>query len=276
MKEIVVNWHIIQKCNYKCDYCFAHYEKEHIKEVYHSKKDIEKLLIKVYDFFIFTYKKPIRLNIAGGEPTLSKNISFIIRKAREIGFNVSIITNGSLVTNKFINENAKYLSMYAISIDSLKIEQNLKIGRVNKNITLRKSEILKQIESLKNINPNINIKINTVVNKHNFKEELYHFINVIKPNKWKVLQALPINTKNIFCTDKQFNSFLELNNNSRILISKESKNDMTESYIMIDPYGRFYQNSNSHYLYSKSILENNIENEFRSLDFNLEKFLRRY
>ena len=39
-------------------------------------------------------------------------------------------------------------------------------------------------------------------------------------------------------------------------IYKESKDDMTNSYIMLDPYGRFYQNENNSYTYSKSIDSN--------------------
>jgi radical S-adenosyl methionine domain-containing protein 2 len=266
MKEIVINWHIIQKCNYKCNYCFAHYEKENKKEISRSKKDIEQLLKKVHLFFNSEYPKTsLRLNIAGGEPTLSKNIDFTIQKAHEIGFKVSLITNGSFVKNNFLYKNAKYLTMYALSIDSLESYTNLMIGREEKNKTLTSSRVFKQLETLRELNPNIKIKINTVVNEFNFQEELYLFINIIKPDKWKVLQALSINTSKIFCTHEQFKAFLKINNKSTIPLSIESNEDMTESYIMIDPYGRFYQNTNSQYYYSNSILNHNIKEEFNSL-----------
>ena len=48
MNEITVNWHIIQKCNYKCYYCFAKYDNYDKKEVHNSKKEIEILLNKIY------------------------------------------------------------------------------------------------------------------------------------------------------------------------------------------------------------------------------------
>ena len=80
MNEITVNWHIIQKCNYKCNYCFAKYDNYDKKEVHNSKKEIEILLNKIYQAFSNKYKDyNIRLNIAGGEPTLSKNLYFIIQ-----------------------------------------------------------------------------------------------------------------------------------------------------------------------------------------------------
>lgn len=45
---------------------------------------------------------------------------------------------------------------------------------------------------------------------------------------------------------------------------------MTDSYIMIDPHGRFYQNTNGTYSYSKSILDIT-ENEiikYENVDMN--------
>ncbi|MDR3244401.1 MAG: radical SAM protein, partial [Elusimicrobiota bacterium] len=129
MEEIVINWHITQKCNYKCHYCFAKYENIAGGEICCSKVSIELLLKEVFRFFTVKYeKRSIRLNIAGGEPTLSKKLDFIIEKACQIGFAVSIITNGSKITNQFIEKNAKFISVFAFSIDSIEPETNKLIG----------------------------------------------------------------------------------------------------------------------------------------------------
>ncbi len=32
--EITINWHIIEKCNYKCKYCFAKYSKMNMAEIH--------------------------------------------------------------------------------------------------------------------------------------------------------------------------------------------------------------------------------------------------
>ena len=276
MNEVTINWHIIQKCNYKCNYCFAKYTKDEKKEIHESKQKIEVLLYRIYDFFNTKYKGyTIRLNIAGGEPSLSKNFDFIIQKAYQIGFKVSIITNSSKLTTKFIESNAKYISMFATSIDSINDTTNIKIGRVHKDEILKVSKIIKNIELFKQLNYNIKIKINTVVNANNYDEYLGDLIDLIQPNKWKVLQALSI-TKEIYCTKNQFELFLNNHKSIKTNIYKESNNDMVDSYIMIDPYGRFYQNSLVNYNYSDSILYIDVNSAFGQINFDIDKFKNRY
>nr|WP_275855984.1 hypothetical protein [Sulfurimonas sp. MAG313] len=102
------------------------------------------------------------------------------------------------------------------------------------------------------------------------------FIKEVDPDKWKVFQALSINTNEIFCSDDNYKTFLKQHNNALPHINKESKDAMTESYIMLDPFGRFYQNSNHQYVYSKSILDVNVEEAFEEVRFNRVKFDARY
>ncbi|RXJ89183.1 radical SAM protein [Arcobacter sp. CECT 8983] len=277
MKEITINWHIIQKCNYKCYYCFAKYEKSKRKEIHYSKKEIEILLNKIYKTFNSNYKDyDIRLNIAGGEPTLSKNLGFIIETAYRIGFNVSIITNSSILTTMFIKSYAKYLSMFAISIDSINRDNNIKIGRVQKEKSHEISQVFRNIELLRNFNKDLKIKINTVVNKHNYNEYLGNFINLIKPDKWKIFQALSINSDEIHCNEAQYKTFLQNHKDLKVSTFTESNDEMIDSYIMIDPHGRFYQNTNGTYTYSKSILDIT-ENEIaKCFNVDMNKYNERY
>lgn len=277
MNEITINWHIIQKCNYKCYYCFAKYDNYEKKEVHNSKKEIEVLLNKVYNTFNSNYKDcDIRLNIAGGEPTLSKNLNFIIETAYKIGFKVSIITNSSILTTKFITLNAKYLSMFALSIDSINKDNNLKIGRVQKETSLEISQIFKNIEMFRSFNKDIKIKINTVVNKHNYNEYLGDFISLINPDKWKIFQALSINTKEIHCNNSQYEIFIQKHEKLRVSTYAENNDEMTDSYIMIDPYGRFYQNTNGIYIYSESILDVSEDEINKYINVDMNKYNNRY
>jgi radical S-adenosyl methionine domain-containing protein 2 len=277
MKEITINWHIIQKCNYKCYYCFAKYEKSHRKEIHYSKKEIEVLLNKVYKTFNSNYKDcNIRLNIAGGEPTLSKNLNFIIETAYKIGFKVSIITNSSVLSTKFIILNAKYLSMFAVSIDSINKDNNLKIGRLQKESSLEISQIFKNIEMFRSFNKKIKIKINTVVNKYNYNEYLGDFISLINPDKWKVFQALSINIQEIHCSNSQYEIFLKKHEKLKVSTYAENNDEMTDSYIMIDPYGRFYQNTKGTYIYSKSILDVGEDEINKCINVDMNKYNNRY
>lgn len=277
MKEITVNWHIIQKCNYECYYCFAKYDDYQKKEIHYSKEEILSLLNKVYKAFKYQYPNlKIRLNIAGGEPTLSKNLGFIIKTAHKIGFNISIITNASILTTKFIKENAKFISMFAISIDSLNKSTNIKVGRVSNKKFLEIHQIFRNIKLLREYNSSIKIKINTVVNKNNYTEYLGDFISLIKPDKWKVFQALSINSSEIYCTKKQLNFFIDNHRKLNINIFSETNDEMTNSYIMIDPYGRFYQNTHSTYNYSKSVLEIDLDEIISHINFDFNKYKNRY
>ncbi len=279
MNEITVNWHIIQKCNYKCYYCFAKYDNYDKKEVHNSKKEIEILLNKIYQAFSNKYKDyNIRLNIAGGEPILSKNLDFIIKTAYKIGFDVSIITNSSVLTTRFISANAKYLSMFAISIDSLNKDTNLKIGRIGNKNFLEIHHVLKNISLLRKYNNSIKIKINTVINNYNYTEYIGDFINLAKPDKWKIFQALNINNSSSkeYCSKEQFKTFINNHKDLNINTFSETNEEMIESYIMIDPYGRFYQNSGAIYQYSKSILELESNEIINHVNFDLKKYKNRY
>jgi len=275
--HITINWHIIEKCNYTCDYCFAKYDKPLKKEIHSSQENIVRLLNKVYLYFSAKYEGfKIILNVAGGEPTLSGNLDFIIKKAYEIGFHVSIITNLSKITSTFIESNVKYLSIFATSIDSLDNSTNIKIGRSSNNKALCKEKIIQVINQVREEKNNIEIKINTVVNEYNYEEYLGDFIALIRPIKWKIFQALSINKNRIYCTSQQFNIFLDRNKSMNSKIYEESNDDMIDSYIMIDPYGRFYQNTDGEYIYSKSIIGCSVENAFKSINFNFNKFSKRY
>ena len=48
----------------------------------------------------------------------------------ELGIeSISIVSNGSKITKKFLDENAKFIDILAISCDSFDLETNITIGR---------------------------------------------------------------------------------------------------------------------------------------------------
>ena len=50
---------------------------------------------------------------------------------------------------------------------------------------------------------------------------------------------------------------------------------MTGSYIMIDPLGRFFDNTTGKLLCSKAILEIDLEKAFNEISFSIDKLLER-
>lgn len=100
----------------------------------------------------------------------------------------------------------------------------------------------------------------------------------VKPDKWKVLQEMPYGNDDLLIADEQFNRFLKRHENQGIPIFPESNLAMTESYLMIDPKGRFYQNVNHGfgYVYSKCINDVGGDYALKEINFNSKTFLERY
>ena len=93
----VVNLHILEQCNYKCKYCFAHYESNKILSL-----DQWKLIVDNVSESISVK----RFNIAGGEPLLYPKLNELISYINSKGIPVSIITNGILLSESFIEINS--------------------------------------------------------------------------------------------------------------------------------------------------------------------------
>lgn len=282
MKEIVINYHITEKCNFICKHCFAEYgmEGKYKNELHHDVGQVRAMLYDVYKYYSQKGYKNIRINFAGGEPLIIKNFPQIIKMAYQIGYKVSIITNGSALSKKFIKANAIFLSVFGLSIDSFNTETNTLIGRVTRagrgNI---KADITQKIELLRKINPNILIKVNTVVSKLNYNELMFSEINSICPDKWKIFEVLP-NTKNEgHVTNEQFKLFVS-NHKQKVNAPMfvEEKDDLLDSYIMIDPMGRFYQRQSvfSSNIFSSPIIQFGTEQAQRQITFDRNKFNQRY
>lgn len=51
--ELTVNWHITEACNFKCAYCFAHWNKACKKELLHNPTEVEALLDQILGHYQF-------------------------------------------------------------------------------------------------------------------------------------------------------------------------------------------------------------------------------
>ncbi len=68
---------------------------------------------------------------------------------------------------------------------------------------------------------------------------------------------------------------MEVNSGRNVFF--EDNSDMTQSYLMIDPMGRFFQNgNNSFYTYSSPIHEIGFENALSSIEFDDNCYINRY
>lgn len=292
--QLVINWHLTDTCNYSCRYCFSRWDKQCEKsELFLDPSSSSQLLRELYRFFspgnlensLCSRLKwsDLRLSLAGGEPLVyPQQTMHIASEAKDLGFKVSLITNASQLSKASLEPLLGNLSILGISLDSMDADRCRQIGRIDKaGQMLSLADYVATIERVRSVNPEVVLKINTVVNKLNSDEDLTKIIERLKPNKWKVLKVLPIVSNELTVTEQEFQLFVERHRHLRSLMAVENNMAMTESYLMVDPLGRFFQNK-SHieagdsYSYSQSILQCGADAAFREMCFDVKKFAARY
>ena len=273
-----INFHIKKECNMKCRHCFAEF-KECQEVDFDRAKQIVEQIAKIKSF-----KK---INFSGGEPTLFKGIEELMEYAKSKGLKTSIVTNGSVIfKNKDLRSKIAHTTdILALSIDSFDSEINKKIGRVYGNKCLSFDDFQKNIVSIRKENPEIKIKINTVVTKTNCNENLYDYIAKINPVRWKIMRMMPIKgeydsreSQSLPPTDAEFQEFLNKNNKPTTGIETiiEDTNAMKGSYIMIAPDGRFFCNTEGKHKYSdKPIYQADISTLLNNLPMSRQAFYDR-
>lgn len=289
LSELVINWHITEACNYRCRYCYAHWEGSD-RELVHDLPATARMLENLWQYFHpRNLANPlrhqmdwqgVRLNLAGGEPLLyPERVHQILSNAREIGFATSLITNGSRLSADLAQQLAPNLSMLGVSLDSGISTTNRQIGRQTRHGQLLAIEHLeKAINAARSWNPELQTKLNTVVNGLNCREDLSAVVRRLAPQRWKVLRMLPIVTNQLMVGDADFQGFVARHRALGDIMCVEDNTEMVESYVMIDPLGRFFQNASgqSSYRYSRPIPEIGVAQAFATVGMDAAKFCARY
>ncbi len=274
-----VNFHLWEPCNMRCKFCFATFQdvKHSILPKGHLPK--EQALEVVLQLAEIGFEK---ITFAGGEPTLCPWLPDLIATAKQAGLTTMIVTNGSKLTDSFLQDNKQHLDWIAISVDSLNIETNLATGRAFSSKTALATEHYFSLAD-KVKQHGYGLKVNTVVNRYNFSESMSEFIRHAKPVRWKVLQALPIIGQNdlkiedLKISAEQFQFFLDTHADISDCTSivPESNEQMLGSYAMVDPAGRFYDNAEGKHNYSRPILEIGARLAIQQANYDFDKFLDR-
>jgi radical S-adenosyl methionine domain-containing protein 2 len=290
--ELTINWHVTEACNYSCRYCYAKWkDSPNPRELFHDRRRTRQLLTELFRYFDPTNTnnplreelswKTVRLNVAGGEPSiLGDRLLEIAKVAREVGFQLSIISNGSRLTRSMIKELAPHLTCLGISLDSANPTTNMEIGRaLRSGQLLDLQELADHIRLARKITPRLTIKLNTVVNLLNAGEDLSDLVGEIRPQRWKILRMLPIVDRSLAISDEEFVAFVQRHRAFQSVQCVEDNRDMCESYLMVDPFGRFFQNHPSlagGYLYSYPILAVGAQAAFSKMAFDSASFQSRY
>lgn len=274
IKPISVNWHITDKCNYKCKYCFVKFDnKRNRNELFLDLKESKKMID------ILKNKGTEKINFIGGEPLIPKycnNLGEIVKYTKSLGMTTSIVTNGYYITKNngknFLKIYGKYIDWIGISIDS-KLEETEKL--LKRGFGNHVENTIKSINNIKEY-PHIKIKINSVICAYNYKEDMSELINKLKPQRWKIFQMKHIKNINdnaigISITKNQFMKFVDKH---KYLNPIWEDNDlMTNSYWMIDAYGKQYYDENGSYGYGQNTLLEKLNIISNHIDYH--KFIKR-
>lgn len=271
-----VNFHLNNQCNYHCKFCFAHTcGTTRILDFKSQKK-----LVRT----IATEKDVKKINFVGGEPTmLARNLKELLKAAHACGVRTSVTTNGSLIDAQWVADNAPYLDILSLSVDSDQKYTNQCAGRCEKSgKTLPREHFIHLADACRR--HNIQLKINTVVSKFNISETLADFINEIRPFRWKIFQVLKVSDENghsfkdYAITKEEFENYVsrqKQKTHPSVEIITEDNELMRGSYLMVNPAGCFIDNTCGNYTVSQPILEVGFRTALKQVHFDYGKFLRR-
>ena len=177
---IIAVWETTLNCNMKCLHCGSSAGRSREKELTTQEgldlcRDLKKLGTR-------------RVTLMGGEPLLRKDWYDFAKGIRNLGMNVTIISNGLLIDEKIVSQLVE-LDPYAvsISIDGGTKETHNSIRRVNTSF----DKCIHNLELLREAN--LPTSVVTTVHKQNFKElpKIRDFL-LNKGIAWQIQMAVPV------------------------------------------------------------------------------------
>lgn len=272
-----VNYHFTRQCNYKCGFCFHTAKTSFVLPLAEAKRGLRMLQAAGME----------KINFSGGEPFIHDRGEYLGKLVRfckeELRLpSVSIVSNGSLIRERWFQNYGEYLDILAISCDSFDEQVNVLIGRGQgkKN----------HVENLQKLRAwcrdyRVAFKINSVINRFNVDEDMREPIKALNPVRWKVFQCLLIEGENsgeealreaqqFVISDEEFEGFLDRHNEVSCLVP-ESNQKMKDSYLILDEYMRFLNCRNGRKDPSKSILDVGVEEAIKFSGFDEKMFLKR-
>lgn len=246
---VSVNFHLIKSCNEQCKYCFATFGD--IRDRL-ATAEAKRLILQLSEHGLE------KLTFVGGEPTLHPDLTELIRFAHSLGITVAIVTNGARLV-EVLAECADAVSWAGLSVDSGDEATQQALGRGKGTYVAKSVDLAKKVRAL-----GIRLKLNTVVTSLNWQEDMSELVRTMRPERWKVFQVLPLDGQNdgsveeFLITKQQFDAFVARHTHlaqEGLAPVPEDNDAMTGSYLMVDPLGRFADNTSGSLKYSRPILQ---------------------
>ncbi|KAI9824974.1 MAG: hypothetical protein M1826_007226 [Phylliscum demangeonii] len=267
---VSVNYHFTRQCNKTCGFCF-HTATTSFRLSEERAKEGMRLLRAA---------GTRKINFAGGEPFLYKKLlGALLAYCKEIRFeSVSVVTNGSLVDRAFLERYGRHIDILAVSCDSFDEQTNIAIGRGSG----------KQVDQLFAIAGwcaefGIKFKLNTVVCRLNYEEDMNALVAQLHPFRWKCFQVLMVAGENdsgqtlrdvrrFQITDDEYARFCRRHQHQPSFVA-EPNNLMAKSYLILDEYMRFLDRDGRQP--SASILDVGVDAALRQVFWDEESFVDR-
>ncbi|KXX78402.1 Radical S-adenosyl methionine domain-containing protein 2 [Madurella mycetomatis] len=270
---VSVNYFFSRKCNKECGFCFHTAKTSYVlsqDEAHRGLRLLKEAGMK-------------KLNIAGGEPFLyPKFLGAMLQFCKENLRleSVSIVTNGSKVTERFLKQYGRYIDVLAVSCDSFNEQTNIEIGRGDGSNVAQLFRIRDWCRKY-----NIKFKLNTVVCRLNYDEDMVDMVSKLAPFRWKVFQVLMVRGENDSeetlrdvrkweITDEEFGVFCDRHRGIPSFIP-ENNRVMASSYLLVDEYMRFMDKGSGKMRESESILDVGVQKALSQVRWDQEAFYER-
>ncbi|MEH1166888.1 viperin family antiviral radical SAM protein [Micromonospora sp. CPCC 205539] len=274
-----VSFHVWQPCNMHCKFCFATFNDVRSTVLPAGHLTRSQALEAVELLVLAGFRK---VTFAGGEPFLCPWLDELVRMAKQHGAQTCVVTNGSLLSAELLRKYEQALDWLVLSVDSLATPTLREIGRMTRG---RPMDAEKYLALCRLVDvTDVSLRVNTVVSRANLDEDLSEFIRLVRPVRWKVMQVLPVRGQNsgkvepYLVSDEEFEAYVARHRplvaDSTALIV-ETNDDLIGSYAMLDPAGRFFDNTRGCYHYSESILDVGVPRAISQVSISRAKFVSR-
>eukprot|EP00026_Physarum_polycephalum_P011115 Phypoly_transcript_11315.p1 GENE.Phypoly_transcript_11315~~Phypoly_transcript_11315.p1 ORF type:complete len:222 (+),score=23.71 Phypoly_transcript_11315:49-666(+) len=170
-----VNFHFLRACNYSCKFCFHTYTNDDILPLERIKVGMDMLAKRGMK----------KMNFAGGEPFLQpKLLGQMVKYCKEDLHldSVSIVSNGSKITEQWLKQYGKYVDIIALSCDSFDDNINKMLGRGKGNHVQKIKEAASLVKKY-----GIKFKLNSVIYSLNWEEDMSsHILTTKKSTQWVI------------------------------------------------------------------------------------------
>lgn len=271
-----VNYHFTRRCNYECSFCFHTDTNSYIAPLDDAKAGLLRL----------SQAGMKKVNFAGGEPflyasMLGKMVDYCKQDLKVES--VSIVSNGSKITEGWIRAHAANLDILAISCDSFDETTNIKIGR-GKGTHI--SQLFRVAGWCREYG--VLFKLNSVICTYNHDEDMNRHITALQPYRWKCFQVLLVAGENdsssstmdktkrdargLQISDAEFERFCARHAAQKSIVP-ESNRVMAKSYLILDEQLRFLDRTGKRP--SASILQVGVERALGSVFWDMDGFKER-